>query len=80
LPLNIEQNQTLKSDYETFRRYLKNNFNFGFKTPRSDLCDWHFKYEQEGLNNLSNDEKEIFQNHVKKVENYRELKKITFKK
>jgi hypothetical protein len=52
LQLNIVQNQTLKLVYETFRRYLKNNFNFGFKPPRSGL---HFKSENKGLNNLSNE-------------------------
>lgn len=67
-------------DYETFRRYLKNNYNLGFKHPRTDLCDLHFKFEQKGLENLSIEEKLLFEMHIKKVENYKSLKEKLLEK
>jgi hypothetical protein len=72
----VRENLNFKLDfsYQKFRIHFNENFNIGFKHPRTDLCDLHFKFEQIGLENLSDSDKLIFENHCKKVESYKLLK------
>ncbi len=60
--------------FVTFFKYYKINFNIGFKSPRSDICDFCFEILQKGLSKLNDEQKIEYNNHLQKVERYRNFK------
>jgi hypothetical protein len=49
-------NTTLSLSYSTFQQIFNEKIGVKFIEPRTDLCDFHFKVEQIGLDNLTEKE------------------------
>jgi hypothetical protein len=61
--------------YDFFRKFFHENYNLGFKHPRTDVCDFHYEYDNKKRSNtLSENEIKLFEIHVNKVESYKSLK------
>ncbi len=58
----------------TFRKYFKTYFNYGFKHPRIDICDFCYKIQINGLENLNQTDKQLYDTHLEKVKKYREFR------
>jgi len=49
-------NTPLSLSYPTFHRIFNEKIGIKLRKPRTDLCDFHFKVEQIGLDNLTEKE------------------------
>jgi hypothetical protein len=72
--LNKSTRKPVKLGFVSFYYYFKENLNFGFSTPRVDICDTCFEYSQIGLNKLNENEKQQYNEHICKVNLYRKFK------
>lgn len=73
--IQVLKEENLKTiSYRSFSDYFNINFNIGFRYPRTDVCNLCYKSLCHGENSLNQNEKELFQEHLKSVNEYKAIK------
>ena len=70
----LEEENLKKISYKSFNYNFNTNFNIGFSNPRTDVCNLCYKSLCHGENSLSQNEKILFQEHLKNVNEYKAIK------
>ena len=70
----ILENNLEQISYRSFKDFYDSKFNIGFTLPKTDVCDLCFEMNHIGYENLSQEQKLIFDKHKADFQQYKNIK------